>query len=69
MRDEHLPENARDVGAYLADAIRTKRSYPDQEANLRARRDYFCQLVQANRDRWAHEYDWWVQAGVIKGKK
>ena len=21
---------------------------------------------QANKDRWAHEYDWWVQAGMIK---
>jgi len=69
--DAILPgeKKAYEMGRDLADAIRTKRSYPDQEANLRARREYFCQLVQANQDRWAHEYDWWVQAGVIRGKK
>ena len=69
--DAILPgeKKAYELGRDLADAIRTKRSYPDQEANLKARREYFCLLVQANRDRWAHEYDWWVQAGVIREKK
>jgi len=69
--DAILPaeKKAYELGRDLADAIRTKRSYPDQEANLRARRDYFCQLVAANRDKWPHEYDWWVQAGVIREEK
>ena len=69
--DAILPgeKKAHELGRDLVDAIRTNRSYPDQEANLRTRREYFCQLVQANRDRWAHEYDWWVQAGVIREKK
>jgi multimeric flavodoxin WrbA len=69
--DAILPaeKKAYEMGQDLAEAISTKRSYPDQEAILRARRDYFCQLVQANRERWGHEYDWWVQAGVIKETK
>jgi multimeric flavodoxin WrbA len=69
--DAILPaeKKAYEMGKVLAEAIRAKRSYPDQEAVLRARRDYFCQLIQVNRERWAHEYDWWVQAGVIKEKK
>jgi len=62
-------KKAYELGRDLAVAIRTKRSYPDQEAVLKARQEYFCQLVQANKDRWAHEYDWWVQAGAIKAKK
>ncbi len=66
--DAILPaeRKAYDLGKELADAIRTKRSYPDQEAILKARREYFCQLVQANREKWTHEYEWWVQAGVIR---
>jgi len=69
--DAILPaeKKAYELGRDLVDAIRTKRSYPDQEAILKARREYFCQLVQANRDRWTHEYEWWVQAGVIGDKK
>ena len=66
--DAILPaeKKAYELGRDLATAIRTKRSYPDQEAILRARQEYFCQLIQANKEKWAHEYEWWVQAGVIK---
>jgi multimeric flavodoxin WrbA len=66
--DRILPaiEQARKLGKELADAIRTQKVYPGQAAIHRARREYFCRLVEANKDRWRHEYDWWVAAGEIR---
>ena len=59
-------EQARKLGNELADAIRARKVYPEQAAIHKARREYFCWLVEANRDRWRHEYDWWVAAGEIR---
>jgi len=66
--DAILPaeKKAYELGRNLAEAILTKRDYPDQQAVLKARSEYFCQLVAANKDRWAHEYEWWVAAGRLK---
>ena len=66
--DAILPgeKKAYELGRTLAEAILTKRDYPDQQANLSARSEYFCQLVAANKDRWTHEYEWWVAAGRLK---
>jgi multimeric flavodoxin WrbA len=66
--DRILPAivKARELGKELADAIRTRKVYPEQAAIHRVRREYFCRLVSANRDRWRHEYDWWVAAGEIR---
>ncbi|MDD1657299.1 MAG: flavodoxin family protein [Methanomicrobiales archaeon] len=66
--DRILPaiEKARALGKELAGAIRTRKVYPEQAAIHKARREYFCRLVEANRDRWRHEYDWWVAAGEIR---
>src|SRR5512136_637259 len=57
--DRILPaiEQARKLGKELADAIRTQKVYPQQAAIHKARREYFCRLVEANKDRWRHEYD------------
>jgi multimeric flavodoxin WrbA len=57
---------ARDLGRTLAEAIRTERRYPEQDAALAAQRAYFCALVRANKDRWAHEYEYWKYRGWIK---
>ena len=66
--DRILPaiERARELGRELAGAIRTRKVYPEQAATHKARRQYFCRLVEANRERWRHEYDWWVAAGEIR---
>lgn len=57
---------SRNLGSELVKAIKTKRSYPDQEAYIGQRRDYFCRLVEMNKDAWPHEYESWVQRGVLK---
>jgi multimeric flavodoxin WrbA len=57
---------ARALGKKLAESIRGEHSYPEQDDLHLRRREYFCQLVKANRELWKHEYEWHVQMGWIK---
>ncbi|MFZ2074055.1 flavodoxin family protein [Methanoregula sp.] len=55
-----------ELGKTLARSIRGELSYPEQDEIHRQKREYFCQLVKYNKDRFAHEYDWYVQMGWMK---
>jgi multimeric flavodoxin WrbA len=57
---------AHDLGKTLAKAIQGGITYPDQDALHKQKRDYFCQLVKYNKDRFAHEYEWYEQMGWMK---
>lgn len=57
---------ARRLGERLVAAIRGEIAFPEQERMLRERREYFRELVLRNRERWPHEYDWYVRMGWIK---
>jgi multimeric flavodoxin WrbA len=59
-------KDAREMGKKLAQSIRGEHSYPEQDEIHRQKREYFCQLVKYNKDRFAHEYDWYVQMGWMK---
>ena len=45
-----------ELGKTLARSIRGELSYPEQDEIHRQKREYFCQLVKYNKDRFAHEY-------------
>ncbi|MDT8357000.1 MAG: flavodoxin family protein [Methanomicrobiaceae archaeon] len=62
-------EEAFALGRKLAQSVRGEHRYPEQEEIHRQRREYFCQLVRFNKDRWAHEYDWYVRMGWMPGEK
>jgi multimeric flavodoxin WrbA len=57
---------AQTLGKTLAQAIRGDITYPDQDALHKQKREYFCQLVKYNKDRFAHEYEWYEQMGWLK---
>ena len=57
---------AREMGKRLARSIRGELSYPEQDEIHRQRRDYFCELVKYNKEKFAHEYDWYVRMGWMK---
>jgi len=59
-------KDANELGKRLARSIRGEISYPEQDEGHRQRREYFCQLVKNNKDKFAHEYDWYVQMGWMK---
>ncbi|HYA33481.1 MAG TPA: flavodoxin family protein [Candidatus Bathyarchaeia archaeon] len=54
---------ASELGKTLADAIRDKRRYVDQENAIAERGAFFRQLVEANKEAWAHQYDYWMEKG------
>jgi multimeric flavodoxin WrbA len=54
------------LGAELALAIREKKFYPEQEAIVAETREHMKNLVTANKDRWWHEYHYWVEQGWIE---
>jgi multimeric flavodoxin WrbA len=51
------------LGQELAEAIRSKKVFPDQETVHRERREYFKALVEKNKDIWAHEHEHWKRMG------
>jgi multimeric flavodoxin WrbA len=53
------------LGQTLADAIRTKRIYPEQEAIHEETRNRFKMLVGMNKDIWTHEYEHWQKMGWL----
>lgn len=55
-----------ELGKKLIQSIRGEQTYPDQEVIHLQTRDYFCQLVKYNKEKFAHEYDWYVQMGWMK---
>jgi len=56
---------ARQLGQTLVEAVRSKRTYPDQEAMHRQLREQFKGLVTANKDAWEHEYEHWMSQGWL----
>jgi multimeric flavodoxin WrbA len=53
------------LGQILADAIKTKRIYPEQEAIHDETRKRFRALVEMNKDIWTHEFDHWKRMGLF----
>ncbi len=60
---------ARDLGRRLAQAIRTRPRYPDQEAEIAENRECFAAIVRENRDVRPDEYERWVREGWIRDKE
>ena len=58
-------ERARGLGKDLAIAIKTRRHYEAQEGVHATFIEEFGAHVMANRDRWAHDYEYWIKKGWI----
>jgi len=59
-------KDANAMGKKLSWSIRGEYSYPEQDEIHRQKREYFCQLVKYNKERFAHEYNWYEQMGWMK---
>ncbi len=54
------------MGKDLVEAIKEKRSYPEQEAKHEAWRARFKYVILANKDHWTHNCDYWMEKGWLK---
>jgi multimeric flavodoxin WrbA len=59
-------EKSRGMGKDLVEAIKEKRSYPEQEIAHQAWREHFKYVILANKDHWTHNCDYWMEKGWIK---
>jgi multimeric flavodoxin WrbA len=57
---------SQDLGKKLVRSIRDEIKYPDQDEIHRQNAEYFCQIAKFNKERFAHDYDWYVREGLIK---
>jgi len=58
-------DDAFTMGQTLAEAIKTKRRYSDQERAISEKGEYFRRLILANKDAWAHQYEYWMDKGWV----
>jgi multimeric flavodoxin WrbA len=58
--------DARGLGKTLVRSIKGEITYPEQDEIHRQKREYFCALVKYNKDKFAHEYEWYEQMGWMK---
>lgn len=63
---EQAVEDTEELGKKLAKSIRGEIKYPDQDEMHRQTTEYFCQLVKSDKEKFAHDYDWYVRMGLIK---
>ncbi len=63
---EAAVKKAHELGKDLVTAIKEKYRYPEQEKAQKEWRDRFIYSLKANKDRWAHNYQHWVEKGWIK---
>lgn len=63
---EQAAEDAEELGKKLAKSIRGEIKYPEQDEMHRQTTEYFCQLVKSDKERFAHDYEWYVRMGLIK---
>lgn len=54
-----------EMGKDLVEAIKEKRSYPEQEAKHEAWRARFKYVILANKDNWTHNCDYWMEKGWL----
>ncbi len=62
---EAAVRKSRELGKELAAAIKAKKAYPEQTAANKAWRDRFVFSLKANKEKWAHNYQHWVDKGWI----
>ncbi|HNQ36280.1 MAG TPA: flavodoxin family protein [bacterium] len=63
-----VPENrdrARELGVKLAADIKEKRTFPDQARVLQEHRVHFKRLIEARKDDWPGEYQYWQKQGWL----
>jgi len=63
---EKSMDPARNLGIKLVKSIRGEIKYPDQNEIHQQLTEYFCQLAKFNKERFTHDYDWYVRKGLIK---
>lgn len=58
---DEIKNKARDLGKNLVEAIRNKKEFPLQMQKILDRREYFKKIIEARKDEWSGEYQYWKE--------
>ena len=62
---EDIKKNAGKLGEALSEAIKTKKRFPDQMKEIQTRRSFFRKIMEARKEEWTGEYDYWKEMGWL----
>jgi multimeric flavodoxin WrbA len=62
---EEIKNKANDLGIDLAEAITKKKMFPVEQAAIQTRREFFKKVIEAMKDDWAGEYQYWREKGWV----
>ncbi|MDD5596169.1 MAG: flavodoxin family protein [Candidatus Omnitrophica bacterium] len=62
---EGVKNKAKNLGTDLTEAITKKKMFPVEQATIQTRREYFKKVIEAMKDDWAGEYQYWKEKGWI----
>ena len=62
---EEFKEKAEKLGETLSDAIKGKKRFSDQMKEIQSRRSFFRRIIEAHKEEWSGEYDYWKEMGWL----
>jgi multimeric flavodoxin WrbA len=62
---EDIKKKAGKLGETLSEAIKSKKEFSDQMKEIQSRRSFFRRIIEAHKEEWAGEYDYWKEMGWL----
>jgi hypothetical protein len=62
---EAAKNQAGHLGRDLAEAVTQKKIFPQQQAAINMRRDYFRKVILSRKEDWREEYQYWKDKGWL----
>ena len=62
---EDIKRKAENLGVTLCEAIKSKKRFSDQMKEIQSRRSFFRRIIEARKEEWSGEYDYWKEMGWL----
>ena len=62
---EEIKRKAGNLGETLFEAIKSKKAFPDQMKEIQSRKSFFKRIIEAHKEEWSGEYDYWKEMGWL----
>ncbi len=62
---EEIKILAEKLGENLSEAIRGKKEFPGQMKEIQSRKSFFKKIIEAHKEGWAGEYNYWKEMGWL----
>jgi multimeric flavodoxin WrbA len=62
---EEVMEKAENLGENLFEAIKNRREFRDQMKEIQSRKIFFKKIIEAHKEGWSGEYNYWKEVGWL----